>query len=1241
MKKYPLLQSQLGIILECLKYPESTQYNIPTITKLGKQIDKNKLVKSFETLINCHSIMNNRYETTENGEIVQWPDMNMPKNIKLWNCSEEEFQNYIKNDFVRVFDLFNGKPLYRIEIVETEKDVYMLIDIHHSIADGFTLALLGNRELNAYSKNKPQIIDTKLYEIAEEENLLQQTEKYQLARNYFVNKFKNVEFATLSDSNEPKTGKMLQISSFIEQKLVDDFCNKNEIRIDLLFQAAFALVIGSLSRKSNIAYGSAYHGRAGLAKMRAFGMFVNVVPVMTDVSGELTVKELIQNIEKETNLAYQNANYPAGHLFNDIGDFPHISFNFRANKSIQVSFKFEDTEYLGKELKRNLIHNDLCVIIRLTNNEYEICLESSEEKNDKKTLEKLAEAFKDVVLNYMKNINEQLKNIPVISEKEEEKLIKLSEGEKFEYDQRETLIYLLRTRARKTPDAAAVVYENHSLTYKELDELTDALAAKLVQDYHLEKESAVGVMIERSENIAIYPYAIMKAGCAYMPLDITFPAERIIYMCEDADVRLILTEKKYAEQKLRDFKGSILTQEDISGLNVGADYRNKLPEVKSEDRFIILYTSGTTGKPKGTALEHKNVINFCYWYVETVCLTEKDRVAAYSNFGFDAHMMDIYPSIKVGAAVYVIPEETRKDILGVNEFLEKHKITVNFFTTQIGCLLKNMNHSLRLIITGGELLPPSENNDSDFRFINGYGPTETTLCVTTYEIKGKTNGKIIGRPNYNNDIYIIDEEKRLVPEGMTGEMFISGAGLGRGYLNQPELNEKKFTEIKVKGKCIKGYRTGDLARWTDDGNIEFIGRIDTQVKLRGLRIELGEIEGVALCYEGIKQVCVLVINEQLVMYYTSENEIDETALSNFMAQKLTDFMIPSIFMRLEELPLNANGKVDKRKLPKPEVNTIILNEAPENEVEAKVLEYAKELLPGIEFGVTDDLIRLGFTSLMMMKLILKIRNEIDLKLNIADIMHYKTIRRVLMNNDHVLWFYNDYDNKKPLLVVSQGIVGINEIAHLYDVWSKLFNLIIINPVTSDYIGKENEFFNELIEFYYLKLEEKLDPDVNVCGFVGFSFGGEISYSLAELWDERHGNKPFVIMGDTYLNDTQNLSDKEILVVTQEMVKKYYLEIRNQDIKDEYLDFVSDAYNRVFKITSRKTMKPYNGRVILLDALKYSSATEHNRKIKIAKKYIPNLEIIPFEDKNHFGLYLDKDLTFFYGELLRKQIQNIQ
>ncbi len=994
MKTYPLLQSQMGIFLEWIANPEMKQGTLPYIIPVSKSIDSERMSRAVDQLVAARPEMKMRFVMEAEG-VRQYIDENMQISLSIKKKSETEAKDYLDN-FIKPFDLLSGEPLWRFEIMETEERKYFLVNVHHIISDGTTMGKNLFHELSVlYAGGSIEPPTKTILDYAEEEAEQIGGEAYEKAKAYYAAKYQGVSLMTLNPDCTNPWGKMLRSSIYMPMSDVDEWSKAHGTKSNRLFIAAFSYVMSVLSGEDKVAYATVRHGRHGDEMLGAYGMFVKTIPVFADTNRSQKVIDFICGFRDEMVSGITNEAYPFTHFCQDLGQRPGVMFTFQG-PNVQYAWTLDGERYNFQRRQHDMTASDITAYIYMDNGSYEVRIEASEGMHTEEYVKMVNKALHTTVLNMMQNPDATLGEISVITEEEEKHLVEMGQGGTLDFDRSETLVDLFRKQAAKTPDNIAIVFREKRMTFREVDELTDRLAVKL-HEMGIGIEDTVGVMIDRSELMLVYPMAIMKAGAAYMPLDFHFPEDRLTFMCEDASVRLILADDGLVQQALSGFDGILFQQSDLATLpTVSSAEVAALPKAMPQNMFVILYTSGSTGKPKGCMLEHHSIVNYCHWYVKACDITATDSVAAYANFGFDAHMMDIYPTISVGACVHIIPSDMRMDIMAMNRYFEENNITIAFMTTQIGYLFATTieNKSLRLLTTGGEKLQPLKK--PRFRFYNLYGPTECTLCATYYDIDCDYDTSYIGRPLDGYGLYVVDKHLQIVPQGVPGELIITGDGVGRGYLNRPDMNAEKF--ITFRGE--KAYRTGDLVRWSPDGNIDFLRRIDNQVKLRGLRIELGEIEARASQHEAVKSVCVDVKEisgtQNLVCYYvvSEERRVKSEELKNWLSETLTDFMVPEIYVEMDALPLTPNGKVNRRALPIPEVGAGAAEiVAPETETEKLLWEQVVEILKNDSFGVTTNLISVGMTSLLAMRLIAQMQQKYGWNVKMKDLLSSPTIRQ--------------------------------------------------------------------------------------------------------------------------------------------------------------------------------------------------------------------------------------------------------
>ncbi|WP_162034194.1 non-ribosomal peptide synthetase, partial [Chryseobacterium potabilaquae] len=586
-----------------------------------------------------------------------------------------------------------------------------------------------------------------------------------------------------------------------------------------------------------------------------------------------------------------------------------------------------------------------------------------------------------------------------------------------EYDTSVTLHELFERQVEKTPDHIALVYEDIKLTYRELNERSNQLAHYLLQNYQIRPDELIPLCLERSEQMLIGILGALKSGGAYVPMDPNYPMDRIEHILGDTKARLVIVEEN-TKDRLYEYKKLVDTEAEPSNLSVisldSSEMKSELStcssenpntEVSSGDLSYVIYTSGTTGKPKGVMIEHKGVVNLVEFMISSHRLNEYTNVGCYSNYVFDAFVYEAFPVLCNGNTLWLYSDEYRKSVKDLNEYITDHGIEVSFIPP---VLLKEIlpDTSLKLIFAGGESFPEIDRKEySDIILLNEYGPSESTVCTTYHHYHEDGNALNIGQPITNTTTYVLDEYLRPVPIGAVGELYIGGAGLSRGYWNLAELTSERFLlnpfqseEEKSIGYNERMYKTGDLARYLAGGDLEYIGRNDFQVKIRGFRIELGEIENGLLSYEGIRQAVALAKENSsglkyLVGYYVSDAALNHEELSVHLSGLLPEYMVPSVYVHLESLPLTINGKLDRRALPEPNFTGDKEYITPETSLQRDLAAIYSEVLglPVESIGLHDDFFRLGGDSIISIQLVSRLRKRLSLSLSVKEVFTYRTV----------------------------------------------------------------------------------------------------------------------------------------------------------------------------------------------------------------------------------------------------------
>ena len=799
----------------------------------------------------------------------------------------------------------------------------------------------------------------------------------------------------MPDLEEPERRKdsMLRTLS-IDLKRVDDYCKQNGVFKSTLFTTAYAFLLAKFNNEQESLFNTVYNGRTDKRFARSIGMTVKTLPVYAKFTNETTVLELVRQGQDQMSGCREHELYSYSDLMADLklqtnsmfawhGKlFENATMGDKPMQSIRLSYDtLDESLYMKVFLQDDKIHAEA----EYNANEY-----------SRELINQILESYEVVVEGFLSQ--EYLRDIDIANADQVAILDSFNSGE-LDYDDSQTVVSMLRQQAKATPDAIAVVFKDKRFTYAQVDEISDRIAA-YIAGKGLATEDVVSVLIPRCEWMPIASIGVLKAGCAYQPLDPSYPKERLNFMMQDASAKLLI-----ADEELRsivdEYQGEVLLTKDIMGLPAAAAPQ---VDITPDQLFILLYTSGSTGVPKGCQLIHRNLVTFCHGYHQMYDLKPESKVAAYASYGFDANMMDMYPALTCGATLYIIPEELRLDLLALNEYFDQNGITHSFMTTQVAYQFATSveNHSLKYLSAGGEklasLTPPQ-----GFKFYNIYGPTETTVFITNYLVDKKMKDIPIGRAPKNVRLYIVDPQGHRLPVGAAGELWAAGPQVSRGYLNRPEKTAEVYISnpFTTEEKYSRIYRTGDIVRFLPTGDIQFVGRRDGQVKIRGFRIELKEVEGIIREFPGIKDATVQAFDEEgggkfIAAYIVSDDKVDIEALNNFIMDEKPPYMVPAVTMQIDAIPLNQNQKVNKRALPKPEKKATAVEavNVPMNVLEEDLHQIVADVVNNTDFGVTTLLGYAGLTSISAIKLAVQVNKRYGVTLDSRSLVKTGTVQSI-------------------------------------------------------------------------------------------------------------------------------------------------------------------------------------------------------------------------------------------------------
>ena len=933
---YPLTQTQLGILVESLAHPDTLIYNIPILYELPSTIDGQRLKSAIEAAISAHPCLNGRIFADENGEY------RIKRNDELAPVVEIIKTKELPKDMVKAFDILSEK-LYRVRIYLTDKAKYLFLDIHHIVYDGASIDIFFEDINTAYEGKKPEKEKYTGFEAALDEQSIRESKAYTNAKAYYEGLLCDADPEMLPDGDildnieSEVSSDSFTYRSNVKYSKVADFCKANGVTENGFMNSAFALCLSQFCGKDTALYTTIYNGRSDSRLLRAVTMLVKTFPVFINAAKDQDAVEYIKKVSDQL----------TDSMSHDCYSFAEIAKDYHLSSDVLFVWQgelYQNMSLGGEKVREILIPLDeakapIELQVFSENEAITFVCAYYSNKYSKEYMETFVESVEMAINGLLKESS--IIDISLLSDKEKERQDQNNET-KAEFP-REDIVTMFKRAAEKYPDRQAVIFGDEVLTYRQVDDISDRIAGYLTGK-GIGHESVVSVLIQRSTFMATASLGVLKAGAAYQPLDPTYPEERLNFMVKDSGCKLLISDEELVS-RVSGYSGEVLYTKDIAELPKAEPLKN---HPSSEDLFILLYTSGTTGVPKGVMLEHGNISNFCNWYRKFYDLTENSRVAAYASYGFDACMMDLYPALTTGASVCILSEQIRTDIVAMEELFKKEKITHAFMTTQVGRQFYMLSEaeSLKHLLTGGEKLVPVELKGSGTALYNGYGPTECSIFSTVKPVDKGYRRVPIGKALTNYKLYVVDEKMRRVPPYVPGELIISGLGVGRGYLNRPDLTEKAFIKNPFSDDpdYARAYRTGDIVRLLPNGEIDFIGRNDGQVKVRGFRIELTEVESVIREYPDIRDACVNARDlgeggKALAAYIVSDKEIDIKDLKAFILKSKPSYMVPEWIMQIDAIPLNQNGKVNRRALPEPADNDAKeekTNRTADNVLEAKL-----------------------------------------------------------------------------------------------------------------------------------------------------------------------------------------------------------------------------------------------------------------------------------------------------------------
>lgn len=1041
---------QQDIYFEQLLFPNEPIYNIGARISIKGDLNKGIFEQAYTALIRQHDAY--RYflkGNLDNAEMLITDEIRPLEYIDFFyredrEDREESILDFMQKEFKKPFNIEKDRFLYRFVLIKTGENFHYLFSVyHHIITDGWGTSLMFTRLVKNYNEIIENGTITSEYPYSYEnfaavdENYFN-SEEFNSDRQYWTEKFNVLPENLFQKLDTLKTVNISSRKELVIKRAVYNELSKLALETkSSTFHIILAVLYAYFGKKSQhelVSIGLPVLNRSGAKFKKTVGLFMGVNLLLLSVDDENTFTELVEKIKAQLKQDYRHQRFPLGQLVKKLGIFNQKEKIFNITLSYEkqdYSSHFKDTVTKVVPLSHESERVALALYIREFDEKEDVKIDFDYNLNyfTEESISKVAEHFQTLMEDVLINPNQIIKDLNYLTPSERHQLLVEFNDTKVEYPGDKTVVRLFEEQMEKTPESVAVQDSKIKITYRELREKSGRVAKYLISNLG-KNNKPVGVLVDRSAELLILLLGVLKSGKCYIPIDPMLPKERIEYIISHSKASIIITEEAF----LKEFNSTeatdnniqnevsfitrdeLLQFEDSQGIEL-----NNIP--KPDDTAYIIYTSGSTGNPKGVEIGHKALTNFLTSIQNKPEIRADDILYSVTTYSFDISILEFFTPLISGASVFIAGKETLSNAEQLKKELENTSPTVIQATPSFYQMLFNAgwngNKNLK-ILCGGDSLNESlaEKLITHSREVwNMYGPTETTIWSSTKKIEKPSDASNIGKPISNTQIYILDKHHHLLPQNTVGKIFIAGDGLAKGYYKNEDLTQEKFINnpfSAISKNNDKMYETGDLGKWNEAGEIEFLGRNDFQVKVRGFRIELDEIETCIFKYSQlIKQVVAYAkeINGEkvLVAYYridktSGENiDFDKTACREYLQSKLPEYMVPNFYVELNAVPVTPNGKIDRKALPEITGEDLIRREytAPRNETEQKLTEIWQEILGTEKVGITDNFFELGGHSLLAGKIINSISRELDAEVSLKSIFQNQTIEALseVLRND--------------------------------------------------------------------------------------------------------------------------------------------------------------------------------------------------------------------------------------------------
>ncbi|ODG96163.1 non-ribosomal peptide synthetase [Nostoc sp. KVJ20] len=1009
---------------------ENCVYNVPFFWQIKGFLNISALEQAIRAIVQRHEVLRTSFSILDESPIqVIHAHPQLTMQVLDWRQLTEENQlsratQLATKELQQPFDLSNP-PLLRVKLLQLNDQSYLLLlVIHHIVCDGWSMEIFRRELFSLYTsfsagESSPLTeLPLQYADFAHWQRQWLQGKVLETQLNYWQKQLAEVPplLELPTDKSRPSVQSFRGRSEFLElnQDLTQKLKRLSQESGTTLFMtmlAAFTLLLSRYSGQEDIVVGSAIANRTHSHIEPLVGFFVNTLALRTNLQGNPTFLELLERVKQVTLDAYDHQDLPFEKLVDELGKERRrspLEISLSHHPLFQVAFSLQNEtqqqlETNGLTLKRFQWENtttlfDLSLIFRETPQGLTGEWEYATDLFEVQTIQRMAGHFAVLLQGIVDNPQQPIDTLPLMTEEESQQLQNWNQTQT-DYPLNQTLVDLFEAQVAKNPNNLALVLESQSLTYQQLNQKANQLAHYIIQNHQIQPDTLIGICVERSLEMIIGVLGILKAGAAYIPIDPNYPKERIEFMLEDSGTSVLLTQSFLLDQlPLVKLKNEIICL-DRETFNAALT-NNPNPQSIPDNLAYIIYTSGSTGRPKGVMIEHRAIVNLALAWAEIFQVQHHSRWLQFGSFSFDLSIGEIATALSAGACLYLAKKETLLPSQALVDLLCDRKISHFTLPPSVLSVLPQASlPDLQAVIVGGEACTAElvTHWGKKRRFFNCYGPTESTVIASISSCEPNGKKPSIGQPLSNIRIYILDTHHQPLPVGIPGELCIAGVGLARGYLNRPDLTAEKFIEVELFGKTERIYKTGDLAKWNSDGNLEYLGRIDAQIKLRGFRIELGEIESLLLQNYLVREAVVILYetdnNPRLVAYVTAKEKSSNLAsqLKDYLKIRLPNYMIPSQIIVLDQLPLSPNGKLDRRALPTPNAATSTDFQMPVTPTEELLATLWQSLLKAKSVGRQDNFFELGGHSLLATQLVTRIRDTFGVEVPVRKVFEQSVL----------------------------------------------------------------------------------------------------------------------------------------------------------------------------------------------------------------------------------------------------------